>query len=275
MKTEEDPSEEKGNLDERGHGGIWMQEYLPEQQENKRVDFDSEYEENIDLVEVGYALLDKLKIIIAAALAGALLMGVYGFLIAKPVYEATSKLYVLNASKGSLVNLSDFQIGNYLASDYVEMFSVREVHEQVREALKLSYTVEQMESMVTVTNPSSTRILNISVRSKDRQEAMNVANEYARVVSDYVADVMSSERPNVLSTAVLPKDPVQPRKKLLLALGFLAGGLLAVAVVVARFLLNDTIKSKEDIEKLGLPVFSIVPLTGGAQAKKTKRGEKA
>ena len=252
-----------------------MQEYLPEQQENKRVDFDSEYEENIDLVEVGYALLDKLKIIIAAALAGALLMGVYGFMIATPVYEATSKLYVLNASKGSLVNLSDFQIGNYLASDYVEMFSVREVHEQVREALKLSYTVEQMESMVTVTNPSSTRILNISVRSKDRQEAMNVANEYARVVSDYVADVMSSERPNVLSTAVLPKDPVQPRKKLLLALGFLAGGLLAVAVVVARFLLNDTIKSKEDIEKLGLPVFSIVPLTGGAQAKKTKRGEKA
>ena len=252
-----------------------MQSYLPEQQENRPVDFDAEYEENIDLVEVGYELLAKLKIIIAAAMVGTLLTGFYGFLIAKPVYEATSKLYVLNASKGSLVNLSDFQIGNYLASDYVEMFSVREVHEQVREALNLPYTVQEMESMVTVTNPSSTRILNISVRSKNRQEAMNVANEYAKVVSDYVAEVMSSERPNVLSTAVLPEDPVKPRKKMLMALGFLVGGLLAAGIVVARFLLNDTIKSKEDIEKLGLPVFSIVPLAGGVQVKKTKRGDRA
>ena len=64
-------------------------------------------------------------------------------------------------------------------------------------------------------------------------------------------------------------------KKLLMALGFLTGGLLAAGIVVARFLLNDTIKSKEDIEKLGLPVFSIVPLAGGVQVKKTKRGDRA
>lgn len=70
-------------------------------------------ETEIDLLELGYEILDKLKYIIAAAVLGIILAGVYVFAIAVPTYEAVAKLYVLN-SNDSVVNLSDLQLGNYL-----------------------------------------------------------------------------------------------------------------------------------------------------------------
>ena len=135
---------------------------------------DAEFE--IDLMEVLLRLLEKWKLIIAGALVGAVLMAMYSFILATPMYEATSKLYVLNSSD-SAINLSDLQIGSYLTSDYMEVFDTWEVNEMVRQNLNLSYTREELADMLTLTNPSNTRILNITVTSSDPQEAADIANE--------------------------------------------------------------------------------------------------
>ena len=71
----------------------------------------------IDLLELFYRLLENAKMIIAAAVAGMLLMALYSFVLATPMYEATCRIYVTNASD-SAINLSDLQIGTYLTSDY-------------------------------------------------------------------------------------------------------------------------------------------------------------
>jgi len=231
-----------------------------------------EQELTIDLVELGYEILDKLKYIILAAIVGVLISGVYTFQFAVPKYEATSKLYVLNSSD-SVVNLSDLQLGNYLASDYTELFHTWEVKEMVRQNLGLDYTYEAMEKMVEVTNPSDTRILYITVTSEDPQEAVEMANEYANVVSDYVSRIMASERPNMLSKAILPEKPVSPQKAKNLLIGLAAGLLLSMGLIVLRFVMNDSIKSVEDVEKyIGLPVLGIVPMMNNRTAsKKNKR----
>ena len=222
----------------------------------------------IDLLELGYELLDKLKYIVIAAVLGLVLSFVYTFFIVTPMYEAVAKLYVLN-SDDSVVNLSDLQIGNYLASDYTEVFKTWEVNEMVRSNLGLQYTYAQLQDMVTVSNPKDTRILYITVSSSDPQEAMTIANEYARVVSDFVSRVMATERPNTLSEAILPSNPVSPSKTKNLMIGFLLGMLLAVGVITVHFALDDTIKSADDITKhTGLAVLSIVPMQGGSDVPK-------
>lgn len=65
----------------------------------------------IDLLELGYEILDKIKYVVLAAILGIVLAGVYTFQIAVPQYQAVAKLYVLN-SNDSVVNLSDLQLGN-------------------------------------------------------------------------------------------------------------------------------------------------------------------
>ena len=225
----------------------------------------------IDLVELGYEILDKLKYVILAAIVGILIAGVYTFQFAVPQYQAVSKLYILN-SNDSVVNLSDLQLGNYLASDYTEMFKTWEVKEMVRRNLNLSYSYNQLDSMVKVSNPSNTRILYITATSADPQEAVDLANEYATVISDYVARIMATERPNMLSEAILPEHPISPSKARNLILGMMVGLMLSVGLIVVRFVLNDSIKSVEDVEKyIGLPVLGIVP-TINTRAIKRNRG---
>ena len=187
-----------------------------------------------------------------------------------PQYEATSKLYVM-ARNDSAVNLSDLQIGSYLTSDYQEVFKTWEVHEQVLQNLGLDYEYEELEDMLTITNPSDTRILYITVTSDDPVEATNMANEYANVARNYIYEMMGTEEPSLFSVALEPLEPVSPRKMLNTVLGGLVGGLLMAAILVVRFIRDDKIKTADDITNyIGIPTLAIVPALGSQRKSSAK-----
>ena len=216
-------------------------------------------EREIDLIEVGYRLLEKIRYIIICAIIGAVIMFIYSYCIAKPVYRATSKLYVLN-SDDSALNLSDLQIGSYLASDYQDVFSIWEVQEKVLQNLNLDYDYNSLMNMISVANKSNTRILDITAESNSAQEAMDLANEFAKVGSEYIAEMMETEKPNILSVALKPTNPVSPKKKQNVLLGFLAGAFVMCAYVFVQYLLDDKVKNPEDIRNtIGLAVLATVP----------------
>ena len=125
--------------------------------------------------------------------------------------------------------------------------------------LGLDYSYTTLNDMVSVTNPSDTRLLNITVTSEDPVEATNMANEYANVACDYIYQVMGTEEPRLFSEALQPTSPVSPNKMR----NTILGGLLLAAVYVVRFILDDKIKTSDDISKyLGMPTLAIVPALG-------------
>ena len=77
-------------------------------------------ETEIDLKELFLSFLNHIKLIILMGVLGAAVAAIFTFYFVTPMYEATSKLYVLN-SDDSAINLSDLQIGSYLASDFIEV----------------------------------------------------------------------------------------------------------------------------------------------------------
>lgn len=117
-----------------------------------------------DSVELVYLVLSKFKYILLSAVLCAVLVGTYVFFIMDPVYAATAKLYIMGQDSSSI--LADLQIGSYLTKDYQEVFQTWEVHEMVREELNLPYTYKDMQEMLTVTNPSDTRVLYITVKTQ-------------------------------------------------------------------------------------------------------------
>ena len=222
----------------------------------------------IDLIEMILRLGEKWKSIAAGALIGAVIMAVYSFMIASPVYEATSKLYVLTSSD-SAINLSDLQIGSYLTNDYTEVFETWEVHEIVRQNLGLTYTRDELSGMLSIRNPSDTRVLYITISSDDPSEAAMIANEYASVARQYISSTMLTDAPSEFSEALVPEYPVGPRKKLNVAIGFILGAMLVAAVVVVQFLLDDKIRTADDIRRYTcLPTLAIVPDDDEANLKK-------
>ena len=217
-------------------------------------------EVEIDLLALVYHILDHWKLVAICFLIGAVLMGLYTKFMVVPQYEATAKMYVLSSSD-SVVKLSDLQVGSYLASDYQEVFKTHEVTDMVIANLGLSHSNKQIRDMLKLTNPSGTRILNITVTSPDPAEAAAIANEYLAVASQYVADVMITDKPTELSTALVPQRPVSPSLTKNVAIGALAGLMIACAYLTLLFILDDKVKSSEDITKLtGLPVLAEIPV---------------
>lgn len=216
--------------------------------------------DEIDLLELFYRLLENWKWIIAAALLCAIAFGVYTTMFIKPTYQATAKLYVLNSSD-SAINLSDLQVGSTLAKDYLEVFKTWEVHEMVIENLNLNYSYSQIQGMLSVSNPGDTRVLYITVTSGDPELAKDIANEYAVVAKKYIAETMATDEPNIMSAALKPGGPVAPSRTKNVIMGFMLGAVLAAAIVVVRFLMDDKIKTAEDIRRYAdLPTLAIVPV---------------
>ena len=223
--------------------------------------------QEIDLLELLYSLLEKYKFILISALFCTCLAGIYSYFIATPMYQATAKLYVMN-SKDSAINVSDLQIGTYLTQDYQEVFKTWELHEMVLRDLNKDYSYGKLAGMLSISNPSNTRILNITVTSDNADEARDIANAYANASREYISLTMATDKPNILSVALKPGAPFTPRKMMNMALGFVIGVLLAAGIVTVRFIMDDKIKTTEDVLRYtGLPTFAVVPKMDDSSAE--------
>lgn len=235
-------------------------------------------EVEIDLLEILQVLKKRILIIILTALIFAAGSGVYSFFIADPVYQATSRLYILTQST-SITSLADIQMGSSLATDYLELIQSRPVVEKVIRNLGLDEDYESMLGKLTVENPADTRILNISVQDTDAATATEAANEFSKVAKKQISEIMKTDEPSVVEVAHTPDDPVKPEKAKNVIIGFLLGAILSALVVIVNYMMNDSIKSTEEIERyLGLNTLASVPFDGKKKEKprkvKKKKGRK-
>lgn len=229
--------------------------------------------DTIDLVELMYRLLGRWKLIVCLALLLAVAAGVYTSFFVTPMYEATSTIYVLSRSD-SAINMADLQIGTALTSDYIKVFKMWEVHEEVISNLNLPYSYSQMRGMLSVVNESDTRMLDITFTSPSAEEAAAVANEYAKVASQYIADTMSTDKPNMMSVALVPSNPVRPNRTKNIMLGSMLGAILACGIVTVQMIIDDKYKTAEDIRRYtGLATLAVVPVETENTGKNRKNAK--
>ena len=213
----------------------------------------------IDFVELFYRLLDKWTTVLALVLVFGLGAGAFTYFFITPKYKSTSTIYVLTR-KDSAINFSDLQLGSALTNDYIVVFDIWEVYQQVVNNLNLPYSYSQIHDMLTVENISGTRMINISIESPDPKEAADLANEFASASSQFISDIMSTEKPNIVSYAQVPTKPSSPSMMRNIAIGIILGLILSVCIVLNQMLNDDTFKTAEDVRKyLGLPTLALVP----------------
>ncbi len=213
----------------------------------------------IDLVALFYKYLEKLHWILLTALIGAAIAGVIVYFLITPIYQATAKIYIVGSD--TTISLTDLQIGSNLAGDYKEVFKNWTVHKRVKERLNLSYSINELSSMISITNPTSTHVLYVSVKSPDPEEAQLIADTYAQVAKEFIAVTMDMKEPTRFEEARKPTSPVTPKKSRDIIIGFLVGALLAMAVITVKFITDDRIRSSEDIAKVGgLATLGLIPL---------------
>ena len=212
-------------------------------------------EVEIDLLEIFYALKKKILLVLMVALAGGCIAAAYTQFLMTPIYSSTSSILVLS-KETTLTTLADLQLGASLTSDYTVLITSTPVMEQVISDLDLDMTAEQLKGSVSINNPTDTRILEITVNNTDSK----MANEIANVSSSYIGDKMEVIPPKIIEVGKIATVRTSPSVKKNAALGFLLGFLACAAIVVVYAVMDDTIKTEEDIEKyLGVSVLAKVP----------------
>ena len=229
-----------------------------EEQKTAVVPADDEIE--IDLTELFQLLLQKIWVILLCMiLAGGIVLG-GTLLLITPKYEASSMIYILTKTT-SVTSLADIQMGEQLTVDFETLAESRPVIEAVIDDLNLDYTYEEMTDMISTENPTDTRILRLIVENEDAELAKDISNSLAEATAERVAYVMKSDEPTIVGNAVTADSPSSPNVLRNTAVGALAGAVLAMAVIVIRYLMNDTIQTEDDIRKyLNLHTLAAIPM---------------
>lgn len=186
------------------------------------------------------------QILLCLVLGAAVAFGYTRFLVT-PLYKAASSIYIVSASNNSVVNLTDLQIGAQLTSDYRELLYSRPLLEDVIENLDMEVTTRELSQMITITNTSGTRILKITVTSPDPVEAADIANELVKQACIYLPQIMETDEPNLVERAIPPTVKSSPSYTKNIVLGGLLGVVLCCGVLVVQYLLDDTLKTPDDV----------------------------
>lgn len=234
-----------------------------------------ENEENvIDLRELFFYFWKKKWIWLVSMVVMAIAAGIWSYYMIVPLYSSTAKLYIFTKSSATL-NVADIQLSSSLTNDYMELIESRPVVETVIENLNLTQTYEELVRTISIENPADTTILNITATNSDPHLAQLIADEFAAVSRKQIADIMEIDQPNIVENAHLSNIPINFNVKKNALLGALVGLFLSGGVLLVLYLLDDTIKTVDDVEKyLGLSVLTAVPLKKGAKREKKRRKHK-
>lgn len=243
-----------------------MQQLYMEEEQN---------ELEIDLRELLFIIRRKLWIVIlSAVLFGAAALFGTKFLIT-PQYTSSSSLLVLT-KETTLSSLADLQMGSQLTNDYRVLILSRPVLQKVVDNLELEYDYKRLKSKVSISNPSDTRILIISVEDEDPKQACTIVDELAEVSSAYIGDKMEVIPPKIIESGEVDEDPTSPNILKNTAVGIFLGLVISIGVIVIIAILDDTIKSEEDIEKyLNVTNLASIPDRKDYINKKSKKAKKS
>ena len=230
----------------------------------------------INLGELFAVLLARAFLIISSGIFFALAGLFLSKFVIHPVYESTTKIYILNKEENQTVTYSDVQISTQLTQDYAELIKSRYVLEEVIQRLNLiDTTYDDLSDVLRVDTPSDTRIVAITAKDEDPLMAMKIANCIREVASEHITNVMDIDAINVAETANVPMEKSSPSVGRWTVIAGFLGAVLVAFFVVLEYLLDDTIKSNDDVERyLGMSTLALIPLTTEEMDKKKSKKSK-
>ena len=219
----------------------------------------------IDVLALLRTIWRKKFLILLTAILTTGLAFAYSAFLATPQYDSTTRLYVVNQSSdnGAGITNQDLQAGSFLVKDYKEIILSQDVLKNVTTTLGIT---DDIKEKITVNIPVDTRILSISVRDSDPNQAATIANTLRDEAAKKIIEVTKVSDVTTLEAALPAEKPSTPQTKRNLVLGFVAGAFLATALVLVLEVLDDRVKRPQDIEEgLGMTLLGVVP-----QAEKLK-----
>lgn len=222
-------------------------------------------ENTISLQEIAYALKKRWKLIALITIAATLVSAILSFFVIKPQYEAKTKLFIgkQETQENNAYNNSDVMMYQQLMKTYAELVKTSDLVTKAVKSAKLDYNQNEIKGILnnlTATPSADTQILDLSFKGENPKEVLKITEAITNEFISESKELIPNGNVQIIQKAQLPEHPVSPNKKLNILIAFVLGLMVGVGVVLLLEYLDNTFKSREDLEKtLDLPIIGTIP----------------
>lgn len=218
-------------------------------------------EQVISLSEIFEAIKKRWTIIVAITLVATLISGVLSFFVIDPIYETSTKVFIgKEESDDAAYNSSDINMYQQLLQTYAQAIKTKDLASRAIDGLDYDLEPSAVMGSLTVNPITSTQILEIKYRSKDPKEAKDVLKSVTEEFIVTAKELVPNGNVRVIEEVELPEAPVSPNKTMNIAIAFLLGLMVSVGLVFLLEYLDNTYKTKEQLEKdTDIPVLGSIP----------------
>lgn len=239
-------------------------------------------EQTIDLMHIFKELIAHIVPIGAVTLIFAAVAFLYSSYMIKPVYTATTSIYVMNTQgNGEGIDVADITASQMLVKTYSVVLSSDVVMDDIGERLLDKYGADvlskyfsirtnadgglyipskQLAAKMSLSGVDETEMLYIKATTPNPELSADMCNFLIDMASDAISDYVGSSYVNPVGKAKIPTSPSAPNAKKNGAAGAAAGFLISCFIVIVLDLLNNTVKDAETLTKqFGLPVLAEIP----------------
>lgn len=215
---------------------------------------------DINFAALFHNIVRRFWIIILCAVIGASAAYTYVTFFVQPLYSSTATLYIGNTTGG--INNNEIILSDSLAKDYEEIIKRPTILDDVAHQLDLNMSASQLKSYISVNNVSDTRILDITVSTPDPTLSKSIADSICTVASSKFVDIVQVDYVSIVDFGSIGTVPSNINLKASMFLAAFAGVLICTLWIVVRTLMDDKIKTPDDVEHyLGLSVIGTTPFS--------------
>lgn len=209
---------------------------------------------------------DLLRIIrkhIVAAVVVALItvVGAVTFLFLSPKkYTTTAEVYATYSTvTSSATSVTDINTaGSYISQQiksYPSLAVTSAVLDPVISKLNLDMTKAELADLITVTNPTDTMLIDISVENTDPAMSSKIANMVAESLSETVTSSLNPSTESLVNLALVqkaetPTSPSSPKTTLIILVSVGLGLILGIAVAFIRDAFDTKLRTVRDLQDI-------------------------
>lgn len=214
----------------------------------------------VDLVQMLGVVISNILYILLAGIASAGIVALISMFLLNPKYESNTQLYIINRQNDGVTTYSDIQSSTQLVNDYKVLVTSIPVLERVISELELNMTVEELSECISVGIETDSRVLEITVTTVDAYLSKSIADAVADISAEQITRIMQIEGVNVIQYGRIAQAPSSPNTPLNAVIAFAVGAAAAAVFFIMKFMMDDTIKSSDDIEKyLHVSTLALIP----------------
>lgn len=171
-------------------------------------------------------------------------------------YTSTTQLFATyDSSNESTSSAEQYNGSSYIMNQiqsYPNLAKTSSVLQPVIDELHLSVDANQLASQVSVTNPSNTVFVNITVTSQDPSAAARIADSVAASLSNvvekslYASGSHSSVKLSIVEPATVPTSPSSPQWVFNILAGLVGGLLIGILAALLKNVLSKKIHDENE-----------------------------